>query len=141
VQEITKELETNMLTKESVLFSIRDDITPKWVEGGAVTGTLNARDNNGPQCVVIKEYVNVEMEVTKRKYDVDIPKLIECLNQHKIISITEIAERLNKPKTMVEHWFRKDKYFAIPDADIWLQLKDLLGIETTEFDKSIMTSR
>lgn len=41
-----------MSTKENVLFSIRDDITPKWVVGGAVTGTLNARDNNGPQCVV-----------------------------------------------------------------------------------------
>lgn len=41
-----------MLMTEKLLFSLRDDITPKWVEGGAVTGTLNARDNNGPQCVV-----------------------------------------------------------------------------------------
>ena len=41
-----------MLTKENVLFSVRDDITPKWVVGGGVTGTLNARDKNGPQCVV-----------------------------------------------------------------------------------------
>lgn len=41
-----------MLTMEKLLYSLRDDITPKWVEGGAVTGTLNARDNNGPQCVV-----------------------------------------------------------------------------------------
>lgn len=49
---IIKEQETNMLTMEKLLYSLRDDITPKWVEGGAVTGTLNARDNNGPQCVV-----------------------------------------------------------------------------------------
>ena len=52
MQEITKELGINMLMKENVLFSIRDDITPKWVDGGVVAGTLNARDNNGPQCVV-----------------------------------------------------------------------------------------
>lgn len=127
-----------MLTKGNVLFSIADHPTPK-INTGGTAYTLESRDYKNAQCVVTKEYVNVEMEVTKRKYEVDIPKLIECLNRHKTISITEIAERLDKPKTMVEHWFRKDKYFAIPDADIWLQLKDLLGIETTEFDKSIMT--
>ena len=38
---------------------------------------------------------------------------------------------------MVEHWFRSDSYFAIPDADIWFDLKKLLGIETTEFDQCI----
>lgn len=31
---IIKEQETNMLTMEKLLYSLRDDITPKWVEGG-----------------------------------------------------------------------------------------------------------
>ena len=95
------------------------------------------RANAGDNQVAV---VNVEMEVSVRKYEVDIPKLIECLQDHrKNKSVTELAEILNKPKTLVEHWFRKDKYFAIPDADIWMQLKELLQIDSDEFDKSIMT--
>ena len=41
--------------------------------------------------------------------------------------------------TKVEHWFRQDECFAIPDADIWPKLKELLNITTNEFDESIMT--
>lgn len=88
---------------------------------------------------VSSSYVNVETEVEVRKYPVDIEKLQDCLRDHKKLSVDEIAEKLNKPKTLVAHWFRKDKYFAIPDADIWFALKELLGIETTEFDESITT--
>ena len=81
--------------------------------------------------------VEVEMEVAVRKYPVDTDKLIECLQAHRTMPVGEIAERLNKPKTLVEHWFRKDKYFAIPDPDIWYELKKLIGIDTDEFDESI----
>lgn len=74
------------------------------------------------------------------KYEVDTESLIKCLQQNrKGYSIGEIATLLGKPKTLVEHWFRRDKYFAIPDADCWLELKRLLGITTNEFDESIMT--
>lgn len=83
---------------------------------------------------------NVEVEVEVRKYEVDTASLIKCLQQNrKGYSIGEIATLLGKPKTLVEHWFRRDKYFAIPDADCWLELKRLLGITTNEFDESIMT--
>jgi len=44
---------------------------------------------------------------------------------------------LNLPKTKVEHWFRKDNCFAIPEENIWFKLKDFLEIKTDEFDKSI----
>ncbi len=81
----------------------------------------------------------VEMEVTVRKYDVDIKGLQECLRKHKCRTNAEIAEELNLPLTTVEHWFRRDKYFAIPEPEEWLKLKQLLAIETDEFDKSIMT--
>ena len=83
--------------------------------------------------------VEVEMEVQVRKYPVDTDKLIECLQAHRTVPVTEIAERLDKPKTLVEHWFRRDKFFAIPDADVWFDLKKMLGIETDEFDESITT--
>jgi site-specific DNA-cytosine methylase len=85
-----------------------------------------------------ENFVDVEMEVAVRKYEVDKDKLIATLREHKgKLTNKEISEILDKPLTLVEHWFRGDKYFAIPDADIWFKLKELLGIETTEFDQAI----
>lgn len=55
------------------------------------------------------------------------------------MSNKKIAEILNINKTTVDHWFRTDNCFSIPDSEIWFKLKDLLNIETDEFDKSIMT--
>lgn len=99
-----------------------------------VVQTLKARDYKDPQCVI-----EIEKEVEVRKYEVDKDRLIECLQSHRIMSIREIAEKLNKPITLIEHWFRRDKCFAIPDPDVWFELKAMLGIETDEFDKAITT--
>ena len=96
--------------------------------------TLKARDYKDAQCVI-----EIEKEVEVRKYEVDKERLIECLQSHRILSIREIAEKLSKPITLVEHWFRRDKCFAIPDPDVWFELKSMLGIETDEFDKAITT--
>ena len=86
-------------------------------------------------------YLDVEMEVAVRKYEVDCNLLSECLREHKEslkLSNKHIAESLDRPITEVEHWFRNDIYFSIPSPDVWYDLKELLGIETEEFDKSIM---
>lgn len=72
----------------------------------------------------------------------DIDKLKSLLRENKKqskLSNKEIAEKLNKPITLVEHWFRTDNCFAIPDEDVWYLLKNLLRIETDEFDESITT--
>ena len=98
--------------------------------------TLNTVEQHG---VCVPETVDVEMEVSVRKYEVDKEKLKECLRTHRNMPIQTIAERLDRPKTLVEHWFRTDDSFAIPDPDVWMNLKALLGIDTDEFDKSIMT--
>jgi DNA (cytosine-5)-methyltransferase 1 len=85
--------------------------------------------------------IDVEMEVAVRKYEVDCKALCECLRDHKAasnFSNKEIAEQLALPLTMVEHWFRRDNSFAIPDPEVWPRLKKLLGIQTDEFDQSIM---
>ena len=79
------------------------------------------------------------MEVSVRKYEVDTDSLSKCLKAHKRMSCEKIAEILGKPKTLVEHWFRTDRYFAVPDADIWYDLKHLLGIQTDAFDRSVTT--
>lgn len=80
--------------------------------------------------------------VKVRKYKVDIEKLKEILKVQKQklgLTINDISNTLNVNKTTVEHWFRSDDCFSIPDAEIWLDLKKLLQINTDEFmDKSIM---
>ena len=86
---------------------------------------------------IIKE--DVIFPVMVRKYDVDVESLKKLLREHKNYSNKEIAEKLNVTLTQAEHWFRQDEYFAIPDADIWFELKSLLNIATDEFDESITT--
>ena len=86
--------------------------------------------------------VDVPQTVKVRKYPVDCKALCECLRTYKTssgLSNKEIAKALEVPLTMAEHWFRQDDCFSIPDADLWLQLKEILNIVTNEFDESIMT--
>ena len=108
-----------------------------------VSATYGMGGNNQPFVVEPRTgFVDVEMEVAVRKYEVDCKLLCECLRDHKAASNysnKDIADALNLPLTQVEHWFRLDQYFAIPEPDVWPRLKKLLGIETTEFDQSIMT--
>jgi site-specific DNA-cytosine methylase len=79
----------------------------------------------------------LEQMVSVRKHEVDIPKLQKLLKKHQKPA-KEVAEALGIPQSKVEHWFRKDKYFAIPDAFYWKELKSVLGILTEEFDASIL---
>ena len=82
----------------------------------------------------------IPQEVTVRKYPVDCDALCDCLREHKAnkkLSNYAIAEYLGVPVTKAEHWFRKDNCFAIPDADVWFDLKILLGIDTEEFDDAV----
>ena len=120
-----------------------DDATT-WKEG-KVANTLNtfdqgeARANELVVCSKDTTFIDVEMEVAVRKYEVNTDKLISALRENKgSLTNKEIAEKLNRPVTLVEHWFRNDNSFAIPDPDIWPALKELLKIENTEFDQSIM---
>lgn len=86
--------------------------------------------------------VSIPQLVKVRKYDVDCKKLCSLLRHHKRLtkkSNKELAEALNVAITKVEHWFRTDSCFAIPDADLWEQLKVELEITTTEFDEAITT--
>lgn len=111
-------------------------------ESGKVQ-TLTSRMGTGGGNVpmVMEQVIDVEMEVAVRKYEVDCKALCECLRDHKAasnFSNKEIAEQLNLPLTLVEHWFRLDKSFAIPDPEVWPSLKKLLGVQTDEFDQSIM---
>ena len=80
---------------------------------------------------------NIPQIVSVRKHKVDVKKLQELLKKHKNISNQKIAKKLNIKKTTVDHWFRTDDGFSIPEANIWQDLKSLLEIKTDKFDKSI----
>lgn len=81
---------------------------------------------------------NIEQTVRVRKNKVDVCGLQKLLKEHKTKSISQIAEALKVPKTKVEHWFRTDSSFSIPDENVWFDLKKLLKIQTNEYDKQIM---
>ena len=85
------------------------------------------------------KYLIVPQIVTVRKYEVDVLKLQKLLKEHKNLTNKDIAKKLGCSITKVEHWFRTDAYFCIPDPEFWNDLKELLNIKTTEFDASIMT--
>jgi site-specific DNA-cytosine methylase len=86
--------------------------------------------------------IEIPQLVKVRKYPVNIEKLKQVLRDAKIetdLTNSRIAFELDVPLTTVEHWFRKDNSFSIPDEEIWHKLKNLLCITTCEFDESIMT--
>lgn len=85
---------------------------------------------------------NIIQKVKVRKYEVNTNKLKEILRSAKIeteITNNKLAKELSIPRTQIEHYFRKDDSFAIPEPNIWFRLKELLNIKTDEFDESIMT--
>ena len=88
----------------------------------------------------IKVGMNVE-EGKVRKHEVNISGLQHLLREMKKESgktNKQIAEETNMPVTKVEHWFRTDTSFSIPGDNIWLKLKEVLGIKTDIFDKEVM---
>ncbi len=116
---------------DSINLAVPNSETRRGRVGKGVAQTL---DTGCQQGVIVH---NIPEIVSVRKHEVDILKLQQCLKRHKNKSIKSIAQELNVPKTQVEHWFRIDKHFAIPNSDIWFELKKSLNITTNEFDLSI----
>jgi len=81
--------------------------------------------------------IKVIEKVTVRKNKVDIESLKILLKTSKTKTIKQISDILNVKKTTVEHWFRNDKCFSIPEPNIWFELKKCLNITETRFDKPI----
>ena len=81
--------------------------------------------------------VEIARPVIKRKHDADISELKKLLRDARKssgLTMPEIAQFFGLPKTHVEHWFRRDSSFAIPNPEYWYDLKELLSISTNDFD-------
>lgn len=97
--------------------------------------TLNTMQGGGREPKIM--CYDIPQTVTVRKHEVDINEFVRQLREHKQkvgISNKQIAESLNLPLTMVEHWFRTDNCFSVPDKDIWFKLKQLLKFELSDYD-------
>jgi len=113
--------------------TIHKDVTPTITS--RITGSNNYHIFEGKENTVIVH--NIPQIVSVRKHKVDVKKLQELLKKHKTISNQKIAKKLNIKKTTIDHWFRTDDGFSIPEANIWQDLKSLLEIKTDKFDKYI----
>ena len=81
-----------------------------------------------------------DFDVKVRKHYVDKIELSNYLKNKKLQSgksTKEIAESCGVSLTKAEHWFRTDKSFAIPDAEIWEKLKEVINITETIYDEQI----
>jgi DNA-cytosine methyltransferase len=118
-----------------------EEINVKTNKSGTLTEAIGRGGSSDEYISMLKRNAiithTLEQMVSVRKHEVNIPKLQKVLKAHKK-PLKEIAETLDIPITKLEHWFRSDKYFAIPDSMYWKELKSFLGILTEEFDDSIM---
>lgn len=111
------------------------------VEG--VSRTLNTAADIGRSVKVAEPqvvYHDLTQTVVVRKHEVDIEGLRTLLRECKKkteLTNKKLAEHFERPITEVEHWFRTDKCFSIPSADVWEELKHVLEIPTNEFDAQV----
>ncbi len=120
---------------------LEDNVDKKYYLSSARVGGFTPKDNRTAESNKILK-VDIPQTVRKRKYEVDIEKLKKALKEGKVkskLSNKVISNLLDKPLTLVEHWFRNDNSFSIPSEDIWFELKKVLNITSDEFDESIMT--
>ena len=78
-----------------------------------------------------------DFKVKVRKNYIDKKELALFLRSYKTKTINEIAVFCNAPKTIVEHWFRTDNSFSIPNDEYWFKLKECLKIEDCKYDKAV----
>lgn len=133
--ELTKKLKDVLEKNVDEKYYLSDELI-----AGLTTNTEQQKEK-GDRLPKIITY-DVTQKVKVRKYPVDVDELREVLRESKAkVKITNIklAEKLGIPKTRVEHYFRQDECFAIPNPKIWHELKKLLKIDTDKFDKSMMT--
>lgn len=99
---------------------------------------LNTAQGGGLEPKIVT--YDIPQTVTVRKHSIDTAELVKALRESKAksnVSNIQIAERLNLPLTKVEHWFRTDNSFAIPDKDVWFKLKEIINLTSDEYDAFI----
>lgn len=100
-----------------------------------VNGLSPCLDTESGRKNIIQRLPDLKIKVSKRAHET--PKEInQYLKDNKKGTIKEIAFYLDLPKTKVEHYFRTDKFRAIPSPEVWHKLKELLNLNN-KYDKQV----
>lgn len=100
-----------------------------------IADVLNVDVINARQNKILMHKQDTKVKV--RKNYINKQELALFIKGYKKKTIKEIADYCNAPKTMVEHWFRNDNSFSIPDVEYWFKLKECLNIDSNKFDKQV----
>ena len=100
-----------------------------------IADVLELKIKNKRENKILMSKSNFKVKV--RKNYIDKKELALFLRSYKTKTINEISVFCNAPKTIVEHWFRTDNSFSIPDAEYWFKLKECLKIEDCKYDKAV----
>lgn len=82
-------------------------------------------------------YIEVITEVFVRNQIKGLNQFIKNAKKESGLTTEHIAEKVQVPVTMAEHWFRTDKYGSTPLPEHWQKIKQILNISTAEYDKDI----
>ena len=146
--EITKQLGVEPIMINSSLVSAQERKRCYWTNIPNITQPENKHiylkdvleiSNNEP-CFDKIIMTKADFKVKVRKHYINKKELATFLREKKQnVGLTnkEIANQCNAPITLVEHWFRLDNSFSIPDAEIWEALKQCLHITEIAYDKAI----
>ena len=142
---ISKELGVQPIMINSLLVSAQSRKRLYWTNIPNITlpnnkhiylkDVLKIKNNEKTFDKIIKTEINFKVKV--RKNQINKKELANYLREHKNKSNKEIAKFCNVPITKVEHWFRLDNSFSIPDEENWFKLKQCLNIKENYFDKEI----
>lgn len=95
--------------------------------------------------MIRRPYSKSFLKQDKRKYEINkeaLQQLLRTAKNESGLSLTQIAYTLNVTKDQVVAWFSpnlKKMHLSKTFSAKWYELKELLKIETDEFDKAIMT--
>lgn len=143
---ITKQLKVNPIEIDSALVSAQQRKRLYWTNIPIqdleikdkkiyLKDILGIKSNKSEDKIIMSK---ADFDVKVRKHYIETKKLCSYLRKHKQNKTNkEIAKFCNIPVTKVEHWFRQDSSFAIPDEKSWFKLKELFGITSILWDKEI----
>lgn len=95
--------------------------------------------------MIRRPYTKSFKKYKERKYNLDKEKILNLLRTHKEqsgLSINQLARLLNVSRDSIVAWFPtsvKKFYPSIRFSEKWYEIKEILNIETDEFDKAITT--
>ena len=108
--------------------------TKEWREHQGSPTLSSAMGEGGGNVPMVQGLLPITAKKRKFKTPSKINQFLK--DNKKEFTLKEIAKKLDITKTQVEHYFRTDRYRAIPAPEVWMRLKQLLKFNDT-YDKEV----